>query len=539
MIFCRGYFLFARKILWNFLANKRHYVSIMRSNSVRYSTKLERTSLSGICVAEKKFIASQNRSRAEIARSAIFFTRKLVRESEETIKEYKLNYNYEEVIEKIENARRFGNLPGVEVTAKALKHPMFADWNIPYIHVAGTNGKGSTCAFLDSIFQKAGIKTGLFTSPHLICFEERIRVNGAYIPKEDVTRLGNLLLNSDFGVSLTMFDYCLLMAVLYFAEQKVELAIMETGLGGRLDSTNALGTPVAAVLTKIGFDHTDILGDSLEKIAAEKAGIIKEGSLVISQIQEAEVAEVFREKAKENKAKELIFVAPEDIEQVRSFKPHMQGEYQYENGAAAMVCAKAVAELISEIPAQVASEELTSEVPVQDALEALQAAIPEGIRTASWAGRMEVLSEDPFFLVDGAHNGHGVHAFCKSLKELYPNEKFHFCMGVMADKDYLIMIKELLPIAIDFVTVTPESNRALQAEELAAQIREAGVKARCLTEEEMNLQVQGLTEEEKNGLERPRLSACFSNLDREHKTVAFGSLYFIGELKAAWLEEHR
>lgn len=112
-------------------------------------------------------------------------------------------------------------------------------------------------------------------------------------------------------------------------------------------------------------------------------------------------------------------------------------------------------------------------------------------------------------------------------------------MGVMADKDYLIMIKELLPIAIDFVTVTPESNRALQAEELAAQIRKAGVKARCLTEEEMNLQVQGLTEEEKNGLERPHLSACFSNLDREHKTVAFGSLYFIGELKAAWLEEHR
>lgn len=424
-----------------------------------------------------------------------------------------MNYNYEEVIEKIENARRFGNLPGVEVTAKALKHPMFADWNIPYIHVAGTNGKGSTCAFLDSIFQKAGIKTGLFTSPHLICFEERIRVNGAYIPKEDVTRLGNLLLNTDFGVSLTMFDYCLLMAVLYFAEQKVELAIMETGLGGRLDSTNALGTPVAAVLTKIGFDHTDILGDSLEKIAAEKAGIIKEGSLVISQIQEAEVAEVFRGKAKENKAKDLIFVASEDIEQVRSFKPHMQGEYQYENGAAAMVCAKAVAEI--------------------------QAAIPEGIRTASWAGRMEVLSEDPFFLVDGAHNGHGVRALCKSLKELYPNEKFHFCMGVMADKDYLIMIKELLPIAIDFVTVTPESNRALQAEELAAQIKETGVEARCLTEEEMNRQAQGLTEKEMNGEGRPRLAACFSDLDREHKTVAFGSLYFIGELKAAWLEEHK
>ena len=105
-----------------------------------------------------------------------------------------MSYSYEEVISKIENARRFGNLPGVEVTAQALKHPMFADWNIPYIHVAGTNGKGSTCAFLNSIFQKAGMKTGMFTSPHLICFEERIMVNGIYISKEDVTRLGNLLL---------------------------------------------------------------------------------------------------------------------------------------------------------------------------------------------------------------------------------------------------------------------------------------------------------------------------------------------------------
>ena len=436
-----------------------------------------------------------------------------------------MSYSYEEVIEKIENARRFGNLPGVEVTGEALKHPMFQNWNIPYIHVAGTNGKGSTCAFLNSIFQKAGMKTGMFTSPHLICFEERIMVNGVYIAKEDVTRLGNLLLTTDFGVSLTMFDYCLLMAVLYFAEQKVEIAIMETGLGGRLDSTNALGTPVAAVLTKIGFDHTDILGDTLEKIAVEKAGIIKENSLVISEMQEEEVVKVFQEAAKEKKAKELIFVTPEDIELVRSFKPHMQGEYQYENGAAALVCAKAVAELMSEVPAEVASEAIPSEISAQVATGAFPVAISEGIRTASWQGRMELLSEKPFFMVDGAHNGHGVHALCESLKKLYPGEKFHFCMGVMADKDYLIMIKELLPIAIDFVTVTPESNRALQAEELAAQIREAGVVARCLSESEMNMG------------DRPRLSACFSHLDQEHKTIAFGSLYFIGELKAAWLKE--
>lgn len=420
-----------------------------------------------------------------------------------------MSYSYEEVISKIENARRFGNLPGVEVTARALKHPMFADWNIPYIHVAGTNGKGSTCAFLNSIFQKAGMKTGMFTSPHLICFEERIMVNGIYISKEDVTRLGNLLLMAEFGVTLTMFDYCLLMAVLYFAEQNVEIAIMETGLGGRLDSTNALGTPIAAVLTKIGFDHMDILGDTLEKIATEKAGIIKKNSIVVSQRQEEEVSEVFVEVAKEKKVKGISFVKPDDVKVVESMKPRMQGEYQYENGAAAMVCAKAVAKKFPQLSQKISE------------------AVPQGIKEASWPGRMEVLSEEPFFMVDGAHNGHGVHALCSSLKKLYPGEKFHFIMGVMADKDYLIMIKELLSVAIDFGTVTPDSSRALQAEELAAQIREVGINATCLCKEEIN-------QDEKN-----RLFLCFSNLDREHKTIAFGSLYFIGELKAAWLKENK
>lgn len=415
-----------------------------------------------------------------------------------------MTYSYEEVIEKIENARRFGNQPGVEVTAQALKNSLFCDWKIPYIHVAGTNGKGSTCAFLNSIFQKAGMKTGMFTSPHLICFEERIMVNGAYISKEDVTRLGNILLNTDFGVSLTMFDYCLLMAVLYFAEQKVEIAIMETGLGGRLDATNALGNPIAAVITKIGFDHTDILGDTLEKIAIEKAGIIKKGSIVVSQRQVEAVSYVLNQTAQDKQASEILYVTEADMREVQSMKPHLQGDYQFENGASAMLCAKVVAEKLN--------------------LPEMLSAIPMGIKAACWQGRMEILSEEPFFMIDGAHNGHGVQALCNSLKLLYPGEKFHFCMGVMADKDYLIMIKEILPLAIDFVTVTPESNRALQAKELARQIEQAGVPAKSISQNE------------ENG--KNHLSLCFENLDKEHKTIAFGSLYFIGDLKAAWMKKN-
>ena len=149
-------------------------------------------------------------------------------------------YSYEEVLEKIESGRRFGNLPGVEITRIMLEKLNHPQRELSFIHVAGTNGKGSVCAFLDSIMREAGLKTGCFISPHLVDFRERITVKGQMISKGDVVRLGNRLLSENFGVNPTMFDYCLAMAVLYFREQQCDVAIIETGLGGRLDSTNAL-----------------------------------------------------------------------------------------------------------------------------------------------------------------------------------------------------------------------------------------------------------------------------------------------------------
>ena len=184
-------------------------------------------------------------------------------------------YTYKEVIDKIENSRRFGNLPGVEVTRRMLAALGNPQEGLRFIHVAGTNGKGSTCAFLTNIFTQAGLKCGCFTSPHLIHFEERITVGQQMIPKDAVTRIGNELLAMDFGVTPTMFDYCLVMAVLYFKECGCDVAVMETGLGGRLDSTNALGNPMVAVITRIGYDHMAILGNTLTEIASEKAGILK------------------------------------------------------------------------------------------------------------------------------------------------------------------------------------------------------------------------------------------------------------------------
>ena len=160
---------------------------------------------------------------------------------------------YEEILDKIQNQRRFGNLPGVEVSGRMLESLGNPQTGMSVIHVAGTNGKGSVSAFLCSVLKEAGLRTGMFTSPHLVDFEERIQIDGRMITKEDVTRLGNLLLSEEYEVTPTMFDYCLGMAMLYFKEQNCDAVILETGLGGRLDSTNAVGTPVVSVITKIGY----------------------------------------------------------------------------------------------------------------------------------------------------------------------------------------------------------------------------------------------------------------------------------------------
>ncbi len=448
-------------------------------------------------------------------------------------------YTYEEVIDKIEHARRFGKQPGVEVTARALEVLGHPEDGLKFVHVAGTNGKGSVCAFLGSILREAGKKVGVFTSPHLIAFEERIVVDGERISKEDVVRLGNRLLATDFGVELTMFDYCLLMAVLYFTECGCDIAIMETGLGGRLDSTNALGVPEVAVITRIGYDHMAILGNTLGEIAGEKAGILKPGCKFVMGPQEPEAEKVLIETARRcgleevranigkeddgiekypgerlngavvcddkeiiNGKSEIYRVSTDDVERMRIYHLRMLGEYQLENAAIAEQTARLLL-----------GEEQENEDDI----------IRKGLEHAIWPGRMQILSESPFLLVDGAHNSNGVAALRRSLEAAYPGEKFHFLMGVMEDKDYAQMVEMMLPLAIDFVTVTPQSQRALAARDLAAQIRARGVPAQAA--ESVEEAIQSLTAQTAGSVKEE-----LQELTGKSRTVAFGSLYFIGEL---------
>ncbi|MGN0352563.1 MAG: bifunctional folylpolyglutamate synthase/dihydrofolate synthase [Roseburia sp.] len=444
---------------------------------------------------------------------------------------------YEEVKDTIENIRRFGNLTGVEISRKMLEDLGNPQSSMNLIHIAGTNGKGSVSAFLCAILQEAGLKVGMFTSPHLVDFRERIQINGKMISKEDCARLGNFLLEKEFGVHPTMFDYCMVMAVLYFKEQQCDVIIMETGLGGTCDSTNALGTPEVTVITKIGYDHMAILGDTLGKIASEKAGIIKKETTLIVESQEKEAEQALRNKALEMELQEVslqeknrenvvgtyCFVDREQITkkkmtqrgQTFSFldypelSMHILGVHQYENAAASILAAEAFIKRVAEGKLKSDSVRLRC---MREAVsrEKIKEWIPKGIAAARWMGRMEILSESPFFMVDGAHNSHGVTALCESLQTLFPGEKFHFIMAVMADKDYDKMIECLLPIALDFVTVTADSSRALQGEVLAEFIRGKGIPARNC--------------ESFSALE----------LTKEEKTIAFGSLYFIGEIEALY-----
>lgn len=416
--------------------------------------------------------------------------------------------SYEEIIEEIQNKRRFENLAGVEIAARMLEKLGDSCRVEDFIHIAGTNGKGSVSAFLRAILSAAGYRVGMFTSPHLVDFRERIQVDGQMIGKADVKRLGELLFSTDFGVHPTMFDYCLAMALMYFKEQQCDVVILETGLGGRLDSTNAVGVPAVSVITKIGFDHMAILGNTLAEIASEKAGILKKGTILVAESQEPVAAQVIADAAREAGVTDCRFVNPADVrEQVEnpegavfSFRDYpklsmkMLGTHQFENAAAAILAAEAYFE--------------KKGVEKKKACAAIRA----GVGSATWQGRMEVVKKEPYFLLDGAHNGNGVAALEESLAALFPGEKFHFIMGVMADKDYGVMVERLIPLALDFVTVTVESARALQSEELSACIREKGVAAwPC-----------------------EKLEDCldFAKWDTNHRTVAFGSLYFIGEIKA-------
>jgi len=374
--------------------------------------------------------------------------------------------------------------------------------DLRFIHIAGTNGKGSTAAMIASALTQAGLRTGLYTSPHLRRLSERFQVDGAEISPKALTEISKKV--QDAAEDQTEFEVMTAIGMLYFQKMRCDRVVLETGLGGRLDSTNVIEAPEACVITRIGLEHTRLLGDTLEKIAGEKAGIIKPGCPVVLYRQERSVLRAVEAHCRENR---LILTDPESVRRLsctpegQSFTYRGRGPFQ--------------------IPL-LGGHQLQNAAAALDTLWALRVpdeAIAQGLKHTRWPGRLELVGRNPDILLDGGHNPQCMEAVSQALKELYPGKKILFLLGVLADKDYPAMLRELIPLAKQFVCTAPDSPRALPAEELARVLRELGKPAQaCVTPQEAVETVSALA--------GPDDVVCIC-----------GSLYMIGEIRGYLVPE--
>ena len=359
----------------------------------------------------------------------------------------------------IEGTLWLGSRPGLDRVRELLRRLGDPQRGLKFVHVAGTNGKGSICALISCIFCAAGYRTGLYTSPYLWRFNERMRVCGEAVSDEALARIVTRVAEAAGSMDddCTEFELITAAAFLWFAEEQCDIVVLEVGLGGRLDATNVIAAPECAVIANIGLDHTAILGDTVEKIAAEKAGIIK-GGAVVSYDQTESVAAVLREKCAQNGANLTFadFSAIEGLTDSREgqtftyrgspYAIPLLGRHQLCNAATALTCVDALRRAGWDIPEE---------------------AVRRGLAAARWPARFEIVGERPYFVVDGGHNPQCVATTAEALERYFPKMRRVLLVGVLADKDWRAMMATLAPLADGFVTVTPLSERALSAEALA------------------------------------------------------------------------
>lgn len=341
-----------------------------------------------------------------------------------------------------------------------------------FIHIAGTNGKGSVSAMTESVLRRCGYHTGLFTSPYLREFNERIRVCGKPIPPRALARLVQKLrpIADAMETPPTEFELITAIGFLYFRERKCDTVVLEVGLGGRLDPTNVIAPPALCVITGIAMDHTAVLGDTIEKIAAEKAGIIKHGTPAVVFGGENEAARRVMEAAAA--AAGVPFVAAGDT-------PVQNAEFTLSGVTLDFgVWRRVSTPLLGIYQGKNLATVLKSvEILQKNGFRLPEKKVRRGLALVRWEGRFEKLSEQPPVFFDGAHNPQGIAAAKESIGCYFPGEKILILTGVMADKDHAEMVRLLAPVARRVFTVTPDNPRALPAEEYAEEWRAAGVEA--------------------------------------------------------------
>ena len=419
--------------------------------------------------------------------------------------------NYEQALEYIHAVQWAGHKPGLSRTRTLLAALGDPQRQLRFVHIAGTNGKGSTAAMMASCLHKAGYRVGLYTSPFINRFNERIQVDGQQIGDQELVELVEKVRPAAEAMTdvPTEFEIITALGMLYFAQKQCDVVVLEVGLGGTLDSTNVIEHPECAVITALGMDHVKELGPTLADIAAAKAGIIKEGCPVVSYGGVPEADAVIRRVAAEKHAQltEVDFgrlqVDGGDLDQVTfdfdgldRVRLPLIGSYQPRNAALAITALRAMREKGWNIP---------------------ESAIRAGLETVQWAGRFELLRHQPAFVLDGSHNSHGMTATVQSLRDRFPGQKFVFLVSIMADKDVDKMLELLAPLAVRFVTVAAHTPRAMPAQTLAEHIRRYG----CTAEAAPTIEA---------GVKRA------VELGGEGPVCALGTLYFSGDVRKAFAE---
>ena len=417
--------------------------------------------------------------------------------------------DYKEALAYINALEFYGSKPGLSRVGELLEKLGNPQKELKFIHIAGTNGKGSCAAMLASIFKAAGYKTGLYTSPYLYRFNERMQINGKQIDDDVladiVTRLQPLA--DAMADHPTVFEMITAAAMLWYKQEKCDIVVLEVGLGGRFDATNIIAAPECAVIMNIGLDHTEILGGTVEQIAFEKAGILKPGTAAVLFQQSEAVTRVVRERCEELGIKLRV----PDFSQIQSEFDSVYGQsftYRGESYALPLLGAHQLKNAATALEAV--------EVLRERGWKLEQTDVEHGLYAVHWPGRFELLSEEPLFVVDGGHNPQCAETVRDNLLRYFPDKRRILLLGVLADKDYEGLTAILDEAADEYICISPDSPRALPAKELADWLNRYNKPVACCDSI------------------RDGVSLALDRSDADSVVCAVGSLYSVGEIRACF-----
>ncbi len=425
--------------------------------------------------------------------------------------------NYNEALKYISDTYKFGSKLGLENIKKLTELLGNPQDKYKIIHIAGTNGKGSTSNMTHDVLMASGYKVGLFISPYLEEFTERIQINKEHIDKDSLGRITalvkekvDIMVKEGFNHP-TEFEIVTAIGFKYFEEQNIDFLVLEVGLGGRFDATNAISKSLISVITSISYDHTEYLGDTLEKIAYEKAGIIKENNDVVIYPQEKNIVDVVCEQAKLKNSRihltdkddirlistdidgQILSYSNKSVFDLENFKINLLGEHQIYNCLTVLK----VLEVLKEKGFNITEE-----------------SIRQGLLSCKFAGRFEIIQKNPIIILDGGHNINGVEYFSKAVKRYFPDKKIILFYGMLKDKHPEMIIDYLTDISKEIYTLTPNNPRAINAADLAKLIKEKN----------SSVKVEALDSYEK-------ILPIVKNAGKDECMACVGSLYLIGDIR--------